>query len=235
MAVAGIVLYGTLALLPPFLHDLLGYPEVTTGFLLAPRGIATMAGMLLVGRLSGRVDTRLMLLFGLIVVSWSLWEMGRFTLAMDWRPVIVTGLVQGFGLGFLFVPLSTIAFTTLDPRLRTDGAGIFSLIRNVGASIGISIVETQLARGIQVSHQSYAAQMTPYNRALSVPNVSAWWDIHATGGLAALDAEVNRQAVLQAYVNDFLLIMAVAIVSVPLLLLLRRARARPAEDLPPVE
>ena len=235
MAVAGIVLYGTLALLPPFLHDLMGYPEVTTGFLLAPRGVATMAGMLIVGRLSGRVDTRLMLLFGLVVVSYSLWDMGRFTLAMDWRPVIVTGLVQGFGLGFLFVPLSTIAFTTLDPRLRTDGAGIFSLIRNVGASIGISIVETQLARGIQVSHQSYAAQMTPYNRALSAPNISAWWDIHGPGGLAALDAEVNRQAVLQAYVNDFLLIMAVAIVSVPLLLLLRRSRARPPADAPAME
>jgi MFS transporter, DHA2 family, multidrug resistance protein len=235
MAVAGVVLYGTLALMPPFLHDLLHYPEFTTGLLLAPRGVATMAGMLIVGRLSGRVDMRLMLFFGLAVISYSLWEMGRFDLQMDWWPVIVTGIVQGFGLGFVFVPLSTIAFTTLDPRLRTDGAGIFSLIRNIGASIGISIVETQLARGIQESHQSYAALMTPYNRALTAPNVSAWWGIRGAQGLAALNAEINRQATMQAYVNDFLLIMAVAIASVPLLLLLRGAKPGPAGSAPAAE
>jgi len=234
IAVIGVVLYGTLALMPPFLQTLMDYPTVTTGFLLAPRGVATMIGMLIVGRLSGKVDTRLMLLFGFAVTSYSLWQMSHFDLLMDWWPVVVTGVVQGFGLGFLFVPLTTIAFTTLDARLRTEAAGIFSLIRNVGASIGISFVETELARGAQVSHQSFAALMTPFNRALSNPQVQSYWSIHRTAGLAALNAEVSRQATMQAYINDFMLIMMIALASVPLLLLLRENKA-PAGASPAVE
>src|SRR5665213_746422 len=236
ISVIGVVLYGTLALMPPFLHDLLNYPTVTTGLLLAPRGIATMAAMLIVGRLSGKVDNRLMLLFGFIVTSYSLWQMAGFTLAMDVWPIIVNGLVQGFGLGFLFVPLTTITFATLDPKLRTKGAGIFSLVRNLGASIGISFVESALARGIQIGHQSFAEKMTPYNPALMDPSVQAYWNIHMPAGLAALNGEVTRQAAMQSYVNVFLLIMVITIVSVPLLLMLRRA-ARPmaAEESPAAE
>jgi len=227
IAVIGVVLYGTLALMPPFLQTLMDYPVVTTGALLAPRGIATMIAMLIVGRLSGKVDTRLMLLFGLAVTSYSLWQMAHFDLQMDWWPVVVTGLVQGFGLGFLFVPLTTIAFATLDARLRTEAAGIYSLIRNVGASIGISFCETELARGIQVSHDSFAGLMTPFNRALMSPHVQSYWNIHTTAGLAALNQEVTRQAVMQAYINDFMLIMAIAIASLPLLFLLREVKAQP--------
>ncbi|MGH6977430.1 MAG: DHA2 family efflux MFS transporter permease subunit, partial [Stellaceae bacterium] len=227
IAVIGVVLYGTLALMPPFLQTLMNYPVVTTGYLLAPRGVATMIGMLIVGRLSGKLDTRLMLLFGFAATSYSLWQMAHFDLQMDWWPVIVTGVVQGFGLGFLFVPLTTIAFTTLDPRLRTEAAGIYSLIRNVGASIGISFCETELARGMQISHQSFAALMTPFNRALSAPGVQAYWNIHTTTGLAALNAEINRQAVMQAYIDDFMFIMVIALASVPLLLLLREVKAQP--------
>ena len=227
IAVIGVVLYGTLALMPPFLQTLMNYPVVTTGYLLAPRGVATMIGMLIVGRLSGKVDTRLMLLFGFALTSYSLWQMAHFDLQMDWWPVIVTGVVQGFGLGFLFVPLTTIAFTTLDPRLRTEAAGIYSLIRNVGASIGISFCETELARGMQISHQSFAALMTPFNRALTAPGVQTYWNIHTTAGLAALNAEISRQAVMQAYIDDFMFIMMIALASVPLLFLLREVKAQP--------
>jgi len=111
--------------------------------------------------------------------------------------------------------------------LRTEAAGIYSLIRNVGASIGISFCETELARGMQISHQSFAAQMTPFNRALTAPGVQAYWNIHSPAGLAALNAEISRQAVMQAYINDFMLIMMIALASVPLLLLLREVKAQP--------
>jgi len=224
IAVVGVVLYGTLALMPPFLQDLYGYPTVTTGLVLAPRGIATMVGMLIVGRLANKVDIRLMLLFGFAVTSYSLWQMGRFSPDMGMAPVLITGMIQGFGMGFLFVPLTTIAFTTLDVRLRTEGAGIFSLVRNVGASIGISAVESALARGIQANHQAIASGVSPYNAPLLQPGVQAYWSIHSTAGLAALDTEINRQAAIQSYLNDFLLIMWVALASMPLLLLLRRAK-----------
>jgi DHA2 family multidrug resistance protein len=193
-----------------------------------------MVGMLIVGRLSGLVDVRLMLLFGFIVTSYSLWQMGQFSADMGMAPILITGVVQGFGMGFLFVPLTTVAFTTLDVRLRTEGAGIFSLIRNVGASIGISVVESDLARGIQENHQAIAANVSPYNAPLLRPGVQAFWDIHSTAGLAALDTEINRQASIMAYLNDFLLIMAIAIASMPLLLLLRRAKPMMGAP-PPVE
>jgi len=233
IAVVGVVLYGTLALLPPFLQDLYGYPTVTTGLVMAPRGVATMVGMLVIGRLANKVDLRLMLLFGFIVTSYSLWQMGQFSPDMDVAPVLITGVVQGFGMGFLFVPLTTVAFTTLDVRLRTEGAGIFSLVRNVGASIGISAVESALARGIQSNHAAIAANASPYNAPLLRPGVQAFWDIHTTAGLSALDAEINRQAAIQSYLNDYLLIMAIALASMPLLLLLRRAKpaAGPATTL----
>jgi DHA2 family multidrug resistance protein len=235
IAVVGVVLYGTLALMPPFLQDLYNYPTVTSGLVLAPRGIATMAGMLVIGRLSNRVDIRLMLLFGFIVTSYSLWQMGQFSPDMGMGPILITGMVQGFGMGFLFVPLTTVAFTTLDVRLRTEGAGIFSLIRNVGASIGISAVESALARGIQSNHQAIAADVSPYNAPLLQPGVQAYWDIHSTAGLAALNAEINRQAAIMSYLNDFLLIMWIALASMPLLLLLRRAKPAPAATPSPME
>ena len=224
ISVVGVVLYGTLALMPPFLHDLLNYPTVTTGLLLAPRGIATMVAMLFVGRLSGKVDMRLMLAFGFVLCAYSLWLMGQYDLQMDTWPIISVGLLQGFSLGFLFVPLTAIAFTTLDIRLRTEAAGIFSLIRNVGASVGISFVENELAHGVQISHASFAAQMTPFNDALMQPSVQAWWNIHSPAGLAALDIEVNRQAAMQSYTNVYLLIMAICIACMPLLFLLRGAK-----------
>ena len=235
IAVVGVVLYGTLALMPPFLQDLYGYPTVTTGLVLAPRGIATMAGMLIIGRLSGRVDIRLMLLFGFVVTCFSLWQMGQFSPDMGMGPILITGIVQGFGMGFLFVPLTTVAFSTLDVRLRTEAAGIFSLIRNVGASIGISAVESALARGIQSNHQNIASGITPYNAPLLSPGVQQFWNIHSTVGLAALDAEINRQAAVQAYLNDFLLIMWIGLASMPLLLLLRRARPVSGPPAAPME
>jgi DHA2 family multidrug resistance protein len=234
IAVIGVVLYGTLALMPPFLQDLYGYPTVTTGLVLAPRGVATMIGMLIIGRLSGKVDIRLMLLFGFVLTAYSLWRMGQFSLDMGMGPVLTTSIVQGFGMGFLFVPLTTVAFSTLDVRLRTEAAGIFSLVRNVGASIGISAVETDLARNIQSNHQAIAADVSPYNAPLLQPGVQAFWNIHNAAGLAALDGEVNRQAAEMAYLSDFRLIMAIGLFAMPLLLLLRKAKpvSGPA---PPVE
>ena len=131
--VVGIILLATLALLPPFLQNLMGYPVVTTGLVLAPRGIGTMFAMLIVGRLIGRVDSRLLILVGLALAGISLWEMADFTTGVSEWTIIRTGVVQGLGLGFLFVPLSTLAFSTLAPALRTEAAGMFSLMRNIGS------------------------------------------------------------------------------------------------------
>ncbi|MDQ4465608.1 MFS transporter, partial [Streptococcus pyogenes] len=136
MLVMGITLFSGLALLPPLLQNLMGYSVVFTGLLMAPRGVATMVSMMIVGRRSGKVDARILMLLVAILMSVSLWQMTSFNLQMDYWPVITTGAMQGFGMGFLFVPLSTMAFATIMPKVRADATAMFSLVRNMGQGIG---------------------------------------------------------------------------------------------------
>ncbi len=223
----GVILYATLALLPPMLQELFNYPVTTTGLVTAPRGMGTMAAMILVGRLIGRVDIRLILLFGLGMTGFSLWQMTHFSLQMGMAPIIVSGLSQGIGLGFVFVPLSAVTFATLDRHLRTDGTSIFSLMRNIGSSLGISIVEALLTENTQVVHASLAEHLRPDNpwaQGLGLQTATA-------AKLALLNARLTEQAAMIAYLDDFKLMMAIAIGVMPLLLFLRTPRkaAVPAE------
>ena len=220
MFAAGIILYATLALLPPML-TLLDYPVVTTGLLTAPRGVTTMICMILVGRLIGKVDVRLILAFGFIAMGFSLWEMTGYSPQMDRWPVIIAGLVQGVGLGFVIVPLSTAAFSSLAPALRTEGTALYSLMRNIGGSIGISVSETVLQQGIQTSHEDLVQHITPFNHALQLPAPLHYWSMHSVTGLARLDQLANFQAAVIAYLDDYKLMMLVCFLVLPLVLLLR--------------
>jgi DHA2 family multidrug resistance protein len=223
--VIGIILLATMALLPPMLQKLMGYPTVTTGLVLAPRGVGTMISMILVGRLVQKVDARLLILAGLLLVTWSLHDMAGFSPEMDWSPVVTSGVIQGFGLGLVFVPLSTLAFATLEPRHRTDAASLFSLMRNLGSSVGISIVSTLLAQNTQVNHAELAEHVTATNPLLDRYLGGGTLDLPAAlQALARLNAEVTRQAAMIAYVDDFKLMMLVTLAAVPLLLLLRKPR-----------
>jgi len=163
MAVMGVMLFAGLALLPPLLQSLLGYSVLQTGFLTAPRGVGTLLSMVVAGRLANRIDARLLVLTGLALLSFSLWQMSGFSLDMDRRPVIVSGVIQGISLGLVFVPLNTIAFATLAAEFRTTGAALFNLSRSVGGSIGISIMTLLLARNVQVRHSDLAAHITDYS------------------------------------------------------------------------
>jgi DHA2 family multidrug resistance protein len=221
MLMLGVMLLATLALLPPFLQNLLGFPVITAGYVLAPRGLGTMAAMMIVGRLVGKVDTRWLLLLGASLMAFSLWEMTRFTLDVGVGPIVWTGVVQGVGLGFIFVPLSTAAFATLDPVFRNEGTAMFSLVRNIGGSVGISVVVTVLGHETQASHAQIGAGLTPFREMAPTPWLPQLWDWSTTAGAAALDAEVTRQAVMIAYLNDFRLMMYLTLAAVPLILLLR--------------
>ena len=227
----GVVLLATLALLPPFLQNLMGYPVMTTGLLLAPRGVGTMISMILVGRLIGRVDIRLLILFGIGLTAYSLWEMAAFTTEVSVSTIVWTGVTQGFGLGFLFVPLSTVTFSTLSPHFRNEGTAMFSLMRNIGSSIGISIVITLLAQNTQVNHSALAAVLTPFRDGLYPPWLPQLWNWNTTAGVVALNGEVTRQAATIAYLNDFIFIMWAMLLSTPLVLLLRKPRTVAASEL----
>ena len=161
--IVGIVLLATMALLPPMLQNLFGYPIITVGLVLAPRGFGTMASMMTVGRLVGKIDPRLLVAFGLSLTALSLYQMTYFSLDMDYWPLITSGVIQGFGLGFVFIPLTTVAFQTLDPRLRTEASSLFNLVRNLGSAIGISIMAALLTSNMQTNHADLAAQISLFN------------------------------------------------------------------------
>jgi DHA2 family multidrug resistance protein len=220
----GVILLATLALMTPYLQSLMGYPVLTAGLILAPRGIGTMIAMMAVGRVINRVDPRYMILTGLSLVAFSLYEMTGFTPDVAQFTLVWTGVVQGFGLGFIFVPLSTITFSTLSPIYRTQAASLFALMRNIGSSIGISIVIFLLGRSTQVMHAELATHANALNDLFRQPGVATLWNLNTEAGRLALNAEVSRQATIIAYANDFKLMMWVAIGSMPLVLLLRRNR-----------
>ena len=217
----GVILLATMALLPPFMQNLMGYPVLDVGLLLAPRGVGTMLAMLTVGRLAGRVDVRYLIFAGLLLTSLSLWEMTGFTLEVGARDIVRTGFVQGLGLGFIFVPLSTLTFATLAPRYRTEGTALFSLMRNIGSSIGISVVIGYLAQRTQINHAAFADFINPFSLALRQAGELGVYDAGTAAGLARLDREVTRQAATLAYLQDFRLMMFVTLAALPLLLLLR--------------
>jgi MFS transporter, DHA2 family, multidrug resistance protein len=223
----GIVLFTTLALLSPYMQQLMNYPVLTSGMMIAPRGIGTMLAMLLVGRLVGKVDTRLLIFFGLVLSAWALWEMTGWTPDVSQAMIVRTGIAQGFGLGFIFVPLSTATFSTLAPARIPEAAGLYNLMRNIGSSLGIAVAMSLLDRQGQINHAAIVADVTRTNRALDAPSIIAYWNPFTAAGRAALDAMIDRQAAIIAYIDDFKLLLIVTLVAMPLLLLLRR-RAAPA-------
>jgi DHA2 family multidrug resistance protein len=222
--IVGVILLATMALLPPYLQNLMDYPVITTGFILAPRGVGTMVSMMLVGKLINRFDQRVLIGVGLALAAYSLWQMAGFTPDVPQWMLVESGIIQGLGLGFIFVPLSTITFSTLAPRYRTEAAGLFSLMRNVGSSIGISVVMAMLSRNTQINHAEIAAHVTPYGMMMQAPWLPSFWSPATQTGIMSLNNEVTRQASAIAYVDDFLLMMWVTLLAAPLLLLLRKPR-----------
>ena len=220
--VIGIILLASLALLPPMLGRIFGYPTITTGLVMGPRGIGTMISMILVGKLVRKVDNRLLVILGLILTAASLYFMTDFSPQMGSGPVIWTGVLQGLGLGLVFVPLSTIAFSTIDAKYRADATSLFSLVRNIGSSIGISIVSVMLARNIQTNHVELGAAISAYNPVLRQVSPGA---VAGNGvALAQLDGLVNQQAAMISYINDFKLMMIVTLAAIPLALILRKPK-----------
>lgn len=226
--IVGIILLATMALLPPFLQNLMNYPVIDVGFVLAPRGIGTMVAMVIVGKLSGKVDTRHLITLGLLLTTYSLWQMTLYNTDITSGLIIWTGMVQGFGLGFIFVPLSTIAFSTLEPKYRNEGTALFSLMRNIGSSIGISVMITYLAQRTQINHAAYSEYIQPFSLPLQQAIETGAINITSTAGLIAINGEVTRQAAILAYLQDFRLMMWITLFSLPLVLLLKSPKTKKA-------
>jgi DHA2 family multidrug resistance protein len=224
--VVGVVLFATLALLPPLMQDLLGYPVVLSGLLLAPRGLGSMLAMMLVGRIINRVDARLLVGVGFLVAGLAQWQMSGFSLAVGPRDILISGIVQGIGVGLIWVPLTTLAFATLPPAARGEAAGLLSLIRNIGSSAGIAAVGALLSRNTQINHAQIGEHLTPF---LQHPLPAV-----LQSSPALLNAELTRQATMIGYLNDFHLMMIASLLAAPLVLLLRRPGDANHADMTPL-
>ncbi|OYV33958.1 MAG: hypothetical protein B7Z80_22570 [Rhodospirillales bacterium 20-64-7] len=200
---------------------------------MAPRGIGTMAAMLTGGRLAAKIDPRKLMACGILALTWSMWEQTGWTPDVSQWRIVITIIIQGFGLGFVFLPLQVLAFSTLSPQYRTDGTSLFSLFRNIGAAVGVSVSSAMLAHNTQVLHEQIGASVTPFNRALQANSIIRHaWNPAQTHGAAVLDQMVNMQAQIIAYIDDYRLMIFTTLPSLLLLLLLRRPRhlAAPGPD-----
>jgi DHA2 family multidrug resistance protein len=224
MVVVGAVMFATMALLPSMLQGLFGFDVIDTGLVLMPRGVGVLISMQLSGLLMRRgVDARWLVASGFLIGAWSLYEMSLWSLQADQYHFIITGLIQGLGIGLVFIPLNATAFATLPPTLRTDGSSLLNLTRSIGSSIGISLATTALVRGIQRNHENLASHVTPdLTGMVDLSALDRFQQLGSTA-LAMADAEVTRQAAMIAYINDFRMMMWLSLASVPLVLFMRRS------------
>jgi DHA2 family multidrug resistance protein len=217
MAFIGVALFGTMALVSPFMQNVIGYPITTAGWLLGTRGIGTLVAMAVVGRLLQIVEARWLLLAGLVLMAGTMYEMELYTDQTPGSTIIVMSVLQGFGIGLLFVPLSTVAFLTLGSELRTDGAAMLTLIRNIFSSIGISVMIAQLSDNTTIMHARLTEYVTPFNGPLQMPDASIF-NMATDAGRALLDAIVTQQAVIIAYANDYRMLLVLSVLAMPLVL-----------------
>jgi DHA2 family multidrug resistance protein len=202
----------------------MGYPVVTTGLVMMPRGIGAFLGMFAVGRLVGRVDSRLLVATGIVLMGIAAWMMSRFSLEMNATPLVVSAIIQGLGTSTVFVPLTTLAFASLNPIFRAEGSGVFTLVRNLGSSAGISIVEALQTNNVEVVHSDLVRHFAPGDQTLSL--LPQALNPMTTAGAAALNGEITRQAGMVAYVDDFWLMVVITVCVAPLLLLLKAPKAQ---------
>ncbi len=236
MTTNSVVVYTTMALLPPMLQGLFSYDTIDTGLVIAPRGVGGIIGMQIANRMILRkIDVRLPIGTGFIFTVYTLYLMTGWSLEVDFATMAWTGFVQGLGVGFVSLPIFVIAFATLEPRLRTDASGLLNLGRLIGSSVGISIVTALFARNLQVSHSDLAAHVT--SASSDVIDVAAISQFPEMGGalMGLANAEISRQAAMVSYINDFWVIMWMTIASAPFVFLVRPAASPADSQLPPVE
>jgi DHA2 family multidrug resistance protein len=225
MAVMGLVLFSTMALSSPYLQNVIGYPILTAGVLLATRGCGTFVAMMLVGRFMKYIEARTLIIGGLALMSLSLFLMTGWTDQTDVPTIVVVSIAQGFGLGLVFVPLSTVAFLTLPNHLRTDGTSMLTLMRNVASSIGISVVIAQLTEGGRRVYAVLNEHVTPFNHAMQMPNVRGIIDMSTDAGRAMADVMIGLQAQIIAFSLDYQMVMVFTLCAIPLAIMIGSTKA----------
>ena len=201
----------------------MGYPIIDAGMLLGTRGLGMGISMLMAGRMMTLIDPRILLFTGLTCCVVSLNYSIDFTPDTATRTIVWVSMLQGFGLGLMFVPLNMIALSTVPVALRTQGTAMWTLIRNLGSSIGVSIVIANLTNKTIMMRAHLSESLTPFNQAMADP-AAAMLDPTTDQGRALLENLITQQATIIAYANDFKLMMWMTLLAFPLVFLIRTSR-----------
>jgi DHA2 family multidrug resistance protein len=234
MSALGLGLFGGMVMQPILLENLLDYPIVTTGLVMAPRGVATAVAMIVVGRLVSRMDARIIVAVGMVVSAIASWTMTRWSVEVNPWAIIWPGLLQGFGLGLIFVPLSTVAYLTLPRARMAEAAGIYSLVRTIGASVGISIVTTLMSHESQVNWNELGAGITRFNPAVRAYLQSLHLSPTDPHALALIAAQVAQESLMNAMLDAFKLTAWSFVLMLPLVFIMRAGRPGAAPRPPAV-
>lgn len=227
----GVIMFGTISLLPPMLAGLYGEPIIDVGIAMAPRGAGTFCATLVVGRLIGKVDIRYLLFFGLFGCGLSSLALSTLSLQSDTAMVMTSGFINGFAMSFVFVPMSTTAFATLPRRYYNEASTVGTLIRYMGSAAAISVVQVVTTRNEAKVQSRLTEGLTPDNPIWNWlrPDV----DLGAAEGAARAVGETARQALMVSYIDTFWMLGVLGIVAAPLVFLMRRPKeglAQPAPD-----
>lgn len=220
--VFGVAVFSSLFVLPLFLQNIQGYPVISAGWVVSARGVGTMLAMLSGGFLADRFQAKHLILMGLLCVGASNFAMTGWSAVVSLDEIVLITIINGFGMGVMWVTLSTVTFSTLAPDLRVEGAALFALIRAIGASVGTSVIVMILVRSTQINYSELRDHIHLGNEALRGLRDSAPWSLESASGIAALGELVAKQAMMLGFLNDFVFLVVIAALGVPLVFLLRR-------------
>ena len=235
MFAMGLVLLASSALMSPYLQNLSGRSVTQTGFLMVPRGLGVMFAMLFAGRLTMKVDPRVLMTVGATCLLWSLWDMTSWTPSIGVTQIFTVTFIQGVGMGLVFVPMNLMAFATLGPQFRTDGAGLTNLMRNIGSAVGVSLTTTVLTMSVQTIHAQLTHFAAPFNRALGVNSESMFMNPLIPFGMGRLNGLMEYRALVQAYANSFLFMFYVSLPVFVVIWMMKRPAFAPTAPAPKIE
>lgn len=235
MTVAGALIFASMAMLALMLQGVFGYPVIDTGMVLAPRGLGVIVAMAVAARLIGKVDSRILLFAGFAITAWSFRMMTGWSLDIDSWDVISTGLIQGFGFGLFIVVVNTVAFATLPLDLRAEASALLNLLRSLGASIGIAICATLVARTLQINHSVLAEHVNPYALPDMGASILGRFVISDEARMMIIDRAINREAFMISFIDSFWLLMIMAAAMAPIALITRPMREEEPGEPQPAE
>jgi DHA2 family multidrug resistance protein len=224
VTIYGMLNFTPMVLLPPLLQQHVGFPDALVGQVIGARGIGMTIGFMAAGFMA-RIDPRLSMAFGFgLQTVAGLWML-TFDLNVSMETLVLNSAVQGFAVGVVWVPITVVAFDTLDPKNFAEASAIFHLLRNIGSSFFISLSIAEIVHATGANYSRMTEMITPYNEALTMSGMTGAWTFDTVPGLARVAREIARQAAMIGYLNAFMMYTAMSALAVVFVLMIRRKKA----------